>query len=187
MIPDYIIPVDSDGIWFAFLAGESLTLLTIAVIAWIRSKKIAFDAPTFAMLSPDFGVNDEDVLEFPISSVEQVTDASERAGLFCKDHGADKYICSRMSLCIEEMGTNIIQHGFSDGKDHNMLLRVIDKKGSWLIGFRDDCKSFDPVKYRKKHAFDNSYSRLGLKLVFETAKDVRYVNALGLNNLTITL
>ncbi|MCR5325027.1 MAG: ATP-binding protein [Lachnospiraceae bacterium] len=175
------------GVWFAFLAGESLTLLTIAVIAWVRNKKVAIDAPTFAMLSADFGVDDSDVLEFPIASVEQVADASEKAGIFCKEHGADKFICSRMSLCIEEMGTNIIQHGFSDGKEHNMSLRVINKNGSWIIGFRDDCKSFDPVKYRKKHAFDNSYSRLGLKLVFETAKDVRYVNALGLNNLTIML
>ncbi len=175
------------GIWFAFLAGETMTLLTIAVIAWIRRKKVVFDAPTFSMLPEDFGVDDKDVLEFPITSVEQVAEASEKAGIFCREHGADKHICSRMSLCIEEMGTNIIQHGFSDGKDHNMVLRVIDKKGSWIIGFRDDCKSFDPVKYRKKHAFDNSYSRLGLRLVFETAKDVRYVNALGLNNLTIML
>lgn len=175
------------AVWFAFLVGETMTLLTTSIIVWVREKKVVVSAPAYSMLDPDFGVNDEDALEFPISSIEQVTDAAERAGIFCKEHGADKQTCSRMSLCIEEMGTNIIQHGFSDGKDHNMMLRVIDKKGAWIIGFRDDCKGFDPVKYRKKHAFDNSYSRLGLKLVFEMAKDVKYVNALGLNNLTIML
>ncbi len=175
------------AVWFAFLVGETLTLITTSILVWVREKKVTISAPAYSMLEPDFGVNDEDALEFPIASIEQVTEASERAGIFSRDHGADKQLCSKISLCIEEMGSNIIQHGFSDGKDHNMMLRVIDKKGSWIIGFRDDCKGFDPVKYRKKHAFDNSYSRLGLKLVFEMAKDVRYVNALGLNNLTILL
>lgn len=175
------------AIWFAFVIGETLTVFTIAVIAWIKKKKVVINSEAFSMLDPDFGVDDKDMVSFPISSFEQVREACDEAVDFCRGHGGDEQVCSRLALCIEEMGTNIIKHGFSDGKEHDMQLRVIDKKGSWMIGFMDDCKGFDPIKYRKKHKFDNSYSRLGLKLVFDAATDVKYVNALGLNNLTIML
>ena len=175
------------GIWFAFLVGEILTFITICVIVWIHNRKIVFSAPAFAMLDADFGVCDEDMMDIPIESMDQVRKASEDASKFCLDHGGSKSDASKIALVIDEMGSNIIQHGFSDGKEHNMQLRVIAKKDEWIVGFRDDCKGFDPVKYRKKHDLDNSYTRLGLKLVFEAASDVKYVNALGLNNLTIRI
>ena len=175
------------GIWFCFLIGETLTLLTICVVVWIRSGHVSFKAPDFALLEPDFGVSDDDVMDIPIETAEDVSRVSEEASSFCAGHGGDKRTCSRLALCIEEIGINIIKHGFSDGKDHNMQLRIIKKDDTWMIGFRDDCKGFDPVKYKKKQVLDNSFSMLGLRLVFETASDIRYVNALGLNNLTITL
>ena len=175
------------GVWFAFLAGEMLTLVVICAVSWTKYGRMAFTAPAFSLLDADFGISDDDIIDIPLTSMEQVTNAAEEASNFCVAHEGDVKTRARLSLCIEEMGTNIIKHGFSDGKEHNMQLRVIYKKGSWLICFRDDCKSFDPVKYRKKHTFDNSYSRMGLRLVFETAKDIRYVNALGLNNLTISI
>ena len=91
-----------------------------------------------------------------------------------------------MSLAIEEMTGNIIEHGFSkDNKPHSIDVRVMYKEGEYIIRIRDDCLIFDPVKQLELYSDDDPTHHIGLRMIIGTAMVVRYTNILKLNNLFI--
>ena len=176
------------GVWIAFVCGETLTLLIVAAVVWFRNKKISFSADAFSMLPADFGVRDEDYMEMTVRSVREAADASRSAFEFCKAHGENEKNSMLISLCVEEMVNNIVQHGFSkDKKDHSVDLRILFKDDSRLIRIRDNCINFDPIKYVELHRSDDPVAHIGLRMVMKMVKSANYVNSLGLNNLTLVL
>ena len=93
-----------------------------------------------------------------------------------------------MALCIEEMANNVVSYGFTEGRDNLIELRLIKKEDRWILRLRDNCESFDTVHYMELHKTeDDPTSHLGIRMVFAVVKDAKYVNSLGLNNLTLTL
>lgn len=183
----------TDGVWLSFVLGEICTLVTFAAVIWKKQGKISLNPSVFAFFDGDFGVAEKDMIDFPINSAEEASEAASLASKFCFDRTGDSQKSMSVALCVEELCTNVIRHGFSDGKKHSMLLRVLYKEGNCVVALRDDCKVFDPVSYRRKLKngakilSDGAEPRVGLNLVFTMAKDVTYVDALGLNNLTITI
>lgn len=176
-----------DYVWMAFFCGETLTFITTLCIVFVNQNKVSFNARNLAFLNPNFGARDNDVMLIPIKNKDEVIDASIKASEFCLNHSGDKHIALRVSLCIEEMGKNTITHGFNDGKEHDMLVRVVFKNNKWVISLRDDCSIFDPIKYRKAHKDAKKTTNVGLNLVFAMASEIKYVETLGLNNLTIVI
>ena len=82
------------------------------------------------------------------------------------------------------MAANVIQHGFEmDGKPHHLSVRILRKPGEWVLRFRDDCRSFDPVHYVPAGQED----ALGIRLVLGLARDAQYTYTMNLNNLTLRL
>lgn len=74
-------------------------------------------------------------------------DFSERAWQFCTDKGESRKIAYLTSLAVEEMGKNVIEHGFTkDKKDHVLNARIVHKEDELIIRMRDNCESFDPRK-----------------------------------------
>ena len=57
-----------------------------------------------------------------------------------------------------------------------------------VLRIRDNCISFDPVKYFEVHKEDEGREdHIGIRMVMGMVTKVRYVNTLGLNNLTLTI
>ena len=126
----------------------------------------------------------EDLLEADIHSLEEVTDVSEKAG---SSAGAMARAprSATISRCASRRWPAIpIQHGFQPGrKKHHLSVRVIDKKDSWLLRFRDDCGAFDPVHYVP----EGDQDALGIRLVRAMAREASYTYSLNLNNLALKL
>ena len=181
--------IGTTGIWLAFLCGESLTALIICAIVFIKNKKVAFGVDRFSLLPPDFGVRDEKLFECSIRTEEQVIEASRQMTQFCLSHGRDPRLSSLIGLCVEEMGANIVQHGFvKDTKtDHVIDVRLMLKPEQTILRIRDNCVGFDPVKYLEAHQQDGPEGPQGIRLVMKMVKESRYVNSMGLNNLTLIL
>ena len=181
--------IAQNGVWLAFLCGEICTLITIAVTVWKKRKKISFSADAFSYLPDGFGASDNECIEFTVRSAEEAVAVSEKSADFCRDHGENKRNSTLISLCIEEMVVNIIEHGFTkDNKKHNIDVRLLFRDGKRLIRIRDDCVGFDPVKYMDLHAADSDpAAHVGIKMVMKTVKEANYVNTLGLNNLTLVM
>ena len=93
-----------------------------------------------------------------------------------------------IGLCVEEMTINIIEHGFTgDYHSHNVDVRLVVRADKRILRIRDNCVNFDPIQYFKLHQDTDPAAHIGLRMVMSMVKDARYVNALGLNNLTLVL
>ena len=176
------------GVWLGFVCGESLTLLIIASVVWIREKKIVISAEAFSMLPKNFGVPESDCLELSVRTMEEAAAASRKAAEFCAAHGENSKNSMLISLCVDEMVTNILNHGFTkDRREHNVDLRIMFKDKTRVIRIRDNCVNFDPTMYFELHKQDDPVSHFGIRMVMKMVKSANYVNSLGLNNLTLVL
>ena len=177
------------GVWLAWVFGESATLLFIAIYVWIKNKRISVSAESFALIPENLGAAKEDCLDLTVHSVEEAVAAAETAEEFCKNHNETERNSKFISLCIEEMANNIVDHGFSKDKrnDHVIEIRLIFKDDKRLIRIRDNCVNFDPVAYMDLHKTDDPTVHIGIRLVMKMVKEANYVCSLGLNNLTLVM
>ena len=172
-----------NGIWLYFVTGETLALLGTLGYVWLKKKKVTFYPGDILLLRPEFGVPKEDLLEADMTQLSEVMEFSRKAGDFCLCHGQGVRLGNQLALCIEEMGSNIINYGFTDGaKKHHMSIRLQYKDHRWFLRFRDDCGAFDPVKHIPK---EGSTDQLGIRLAMHMADEARYTYSMNLNNLML--
>ncbi len=177
------------GVWLGFIAGESLTLIIVSIYVFYKNGRFSLSAASYSLLPADLGVKEQDCIEFSITEPEMVRDASEAAFKFCREKGISNKVSSLISLCIEEMGNNITEHGFVNANKDNMIdIRVMIKDGSPTLRIRDNCGNFDPIKYLELHRGDEDPTQhIGIRMVMKIVKSANYVNSVGLNNLTLTM
>ena len=172
------------GAWLYFPAGELMMLGGIAL--WIRrkTKQKPWEEGACLLLTSEFGVSPDRLLETDLHSMEEVTAAAREAERFCRSHGESERVSNRIALCIEEMASNTIRHGFEkDRKEHHLSVRVLCKPDHWVLRFRDDCGAFDPVHYVP----EEPEKALGIRLTRAIALEAKYTYSLNLNNLTLKL
>ena len=174
--------------WLGWICGEGVTLFVILIIVFVKNKKISISAEALALLPKDFGAADEDCMEAIVLSKNDSVEVSRQAYDFCLSKNDTKKNSMLISLCIEEMVNNIVDHGFTkDNKQHSVEIRLIWKKDTRVIRIRDNCRDFDPIEYMNLHSDDDPSSHIGIRLVMKMVKDAKYVNSIGLNNLTLVL
>lgn len=88
---------------------------------------------------------------------------------------------------MEELAGNIIEHGFKDGKNHCIDLRIIKKDDSYIVRMRDNCILFDPKKQLELFSNEDLTRHIGLRMAFAMANDIQYTSVLKLNNLIIKI
>lgn len=179
--------LDVTGVWLGFVCGECLTLIGIAAAVFVKNKKFAVNADSFALLSDSFGVKSEDCFEATIGKREEVVEVSKQAYDFCIEHGLGKKTAHIIALSSEEMANNVVVYGFKGRRDHNIDIRVMIKNGSPVLRIRDNCEHFDPVHFLELHKADGPEEHIGIRMIMKLVKNANYVNSLGLNNLTLTL
>ena len=175
------------GIWLCFAAGEIVTSLLLCIYVSIKSIKPGFSLDSFLLLNFDFGINENNCYDRSITKAEEVVKTSESALDFCFDRGIDKKTGMYIALAIEEIGNNIFAYGFTDNRTHNIDIRLVIKEEITFLRIRDNCQSFDPVKYVELHQNDNPVSHIGIRMVMKIVKEARYENSFGLNNLSLLL
>ena len=177
------------GVWFFYMVGEALSLIYIAIVVWKKSKAKFGSHESFVCLPEGFGAAPGEVIEMEISKPEDIQEAAIEAEEFCKEKGVPRKKAMYTALCIEEMANNIVTHGFRDGKDNQIDIRLVCKSDELIVRIRDNCVGFDPVKYYEmaKPDDDDPTKHIGIRMVFNMTKDVRYVNSLGLNCLTMKI
>lgn len=178
------------GLFLAFPISEFLIALTVVVGLQLKQKKFLLRMEDFLMLPEDFESNVSEQKDWIITDFDQVMQCAEEIHNFCKHKKMNEKHSYYLSLMVEEIGKNIVEYGFKNEKGHSLNLRILHKKdGTWTIRFRDDCTKFDPTeinKYSETYFIDKT-KNFGLKIVFGLAKDVKYVNAMGINTLIITM
>ena len=104
--------------------------------------------------------------------------------------GIDQRCAFLVRLCMEEMAGNIIRHGFRDGKDHMIDVRVAVYPDRLILRLSDDCRPFNPREFMEMTTAKNldasgNFRNIGIRLVFAVAKHISYNRIMGVNILTI--
>ena len=175
------------GVCIAYPVGQA-TLSLCLVLRMLAAKDAERSGLEAHMLLPkDFGIPKADCIECSLHTMEEVVELSERVEPFCMDRGLDRKKAKRMSLCVEEMAGNIIEHGFSDGKPHHLDVRILMKDDSVILRLRDDCSKFDFRDQVDCWQLDPEHpeKNIGISMVMKAAKDVSYTNTMNTNNLII--
>ena len=176
------------GVWLANPIGILLTILTVSIYAVLYWRHIPGSLDEWMLLKPEFGSRPENVLDLPISSMEEVSAASEKIQAFCEDHGMGKSEAMYAALCLEEMAGNIVLHGFEkDKKKHAVDMRVVFEEDQLVIRLSDNCIPFNPKERLSMSDPSQVEKNLGIRMVYTFAKDLQYQNILGLNALTVKL
>ena len=171
------------GMWLCFVIAEALTLLGVMAYVWMKKGGVTWRSEDILMLRGDFGVPEKDRMEASMRKLEEVMDFSRSAADFCRSHGGGERLATHLALCVEEMGSNIVTHGFAPDGKNSLSIRLQVKDDRWTLRFRDDCMAFDPIS----HVEQNEDESLGIRLAMRMAEEARYTYSMNLNNLTLVL
>ena len=169
------------------LNGLAVPLLFVA-FAWRKAGRFPRSMEELLAVPESFGAAADERMDLTVRSMEDVVSVSRRVQGFCLDRGVDARRAYLAGLAMEEMAGNIVSHGFSkDRKRHSVDVRVVRKDDSVILRIKDDCVPFDPGERQKLAEGDDITKNIGIRMVFKTAKDVRYQNILGMNVLTVRI
>lgn len=175
--------IDYRGAWISRV--ENMFILSIIAVVYVCLNKAGKTFRDKMLLLPDdFGIKPENEISISASSTEEILELSRLAVAFALEHGADKKKAKTYGLVTEEIALVLQEHGFSDGKTHNINARLVAKGEGLIIRMRDDCKPFNMTEYYQALA-DSRENDAGLSIIMKMSKDVQYTNALGTNNLIV--
>ena len=182
--------IGADAVWFAFPATQALMFLYYSVVITVWSRRLGTVRSKLSdkilLLPETFDVREEDRLDRSITTMDEVVELSQEVWAFCEAHGCDLQRKYLMSLAVEEMAGNVIEHGFTkDKKHHSIDVRVLKKGEEYILRIRDDCLIFDPVKQLELYSDADPAHHMGLRMIMATADSVQYTSILKLNNLLI--
>lgn len=178
----------SKGIMASVAVGKLLLILIMFIVLCFRKKEIPKRLEDYMFLPSGFGGSAEDNLNVRIKTMQDVVRESKRASDFCLAHHVDKRGAYLMSLFVEEMAGNIVRHGTPRNKNGICVdYRLYVDQNKVCLSLRDYCEAFDPMKYYKIHRSDDPDKNIGIRMVMNLAKEIRYVNTFNSNYLFIYL
>lgn len=184
------------GVWLAFLFGETVTLLLLAVWTLIRTPKQGGLTDRILFIPPELTADVLERFDGAAGDPASVAELSEQVRAFCRENGADSRTAYVLSLSAEEIGNYILRH--NTGRGERVEVRVLRKKDSWSMTVRDNGRLFDPLAVlRDGSRFDpasilrdesaDAFSCIGIKLICGMARKVEYLDTLNINNLNIEI
>ena len=135
------------------------------------------------MLGEGFTPSEAKVLDLTLSNdMDKVMQLSQKINVFCEEASVDERRSQILSLTIEEMAGNIVRFGYTKQGVHNIDIRIMIFPDRILFRVRDDGREFNPL------LCDTEDERsLGIRMIRQLAKDIRYSRAIGMNNLTVII
>lgn len=209
--------INMKGRYVADILNAATLCGIVVVYSWIVRKKFPGNLEDVMALQDDFGVGKEDRIDISVRNMEEVMTVSEQTIEFCRAHGIDQRRANYAGLFLEEMASMIVEHGFhQDKKPHSVDIRVVykgkgglqetdgdqekdenqEKDGGWepedseiLLRIKDNCKPLNPKERADMidQCEEDTLNNMGLRVIYNKAKDVQYQNMLGMNVLTIRI
>ena len=174
----------AEGIWGALAAADALTLCTVLLAA----RKLRRRSPELDEYLLDTSLEGEGEISFSVrNTMEEVMFTSNEITRFCEASGISVKKTMQVSLAIEEMLTVIISYCIPSKTDQFIDLRIMKKGEEVLLCIRNAGKIFDPVSFYEENRDNEEMEErvLGIKLIVGTAKEIKFRETFGMNNLLI--
>ena len=171
------------GAFLAFPAAQILVLL----VSWISHRKQTGKAfpPARAYLEVDdsFHVSPGDVISYPVETKEDCALASEQLMLFCRGHRLEERTGFLAGLCLEELTTNVIEHGLTPRQAIRTAdVRIVIDGRDVILRVRDRGAAFNLKRFADRLLeTERAPSAPGLRILLHSAKSVSYYRTYGLN------
>lgn len=180
--------VGMNSVYIANVLNGLVVTLMFFGYAWLKNRHIPRNMEELMVIPENFGVPAGERMDLSVKSVEDVVTVSRQVQQFCLERGVSRRGAYLSGLAMEEMAGNVVEHGFTkDRKAHTVDLRVAHKDGDVILRVKDDCVPFDPRERQRLTEPEDPTRNIGLRILFQTARDVQYQNILGLNVLTIRI
>lgn len=137
-----------------------------------------------------------DVLMTPTLSITLTNHLSELDRLhqvlwqFGKEQELPKNVINAMNLALEEIVTNVIEHGYDDNGEHAIIIRCSVKDGQIMSEVEDDGKPFNlidcPDPDISQSLEDRPLGGLGIYLVRNVMDGLDYTYQGGKNRIKVT-
>ena len=177
-----------NGLYISNVLNGFLCAAVIAAGAWIALKRFPKTLEDQMAIPDSFGAGEDERIDITVRSMDEVVNVSRQVIEFCEGRGVDKRRSFLAGLCMEEMAGNIVTHGFEkDEKKHSVDIRVVHKGDDVILRIRDNCAAFNPSEHAKLMDPGDMGKNVGIRLVYNMARDVSYQNLLGLNVLTMRI
>ncbi len=181
------VPVQGpDAAWLANTWSDLICVIIYLISVLVNKKKPGLSISDIMKLPDDFGASADEVAEFSVTKLPDVSAVSAEICRFCKSGNVDAKRSVLSGLCVEEITRNILQHGNYHADRNNIDVRVVCKD-EVTIRIQDDCRKFDPCKRMKMFDPEKPEENIGLRMVAGLAKDMNYYNNAGINSLIIKL
>ncbi len=178
-------PIFGDaGTWLANAIVDVISIIIVLISVVVWKKSIDFSSESLLKMPEDFGASPDEFIEFSVKNLDDVSSASEAVVDFCKSRNISGKNAFYSGLCVEEMTRNILQHGFTPGKNYSADVRVVVKDGL-TIRIQDNCREFDPRKRMDMMNPTEPEKNIGIRLVANLAKNIDYYNTAGINTLIL--
>jgi Na+-driven multidrug efflux pump len=175
------------GAEWGFILAGILSLILVFIVSTALRHRFPTSFDEIIPLPDDCIIPEERLYEEDISTIESVLEASRSVVEKCRISGADKRTTLLAGLFVEEMGKNIIEHGFADGKRHSAEVRLVCEDTGWMLRIRDNCKPFDPVEWFKLNKPEDITSHIGIRMIVKMAEDIKYLSVLHMNSLILNI
>ena len=180
------------GVWSSFAVGALLAVITLLIIAWVKSGHFPCRVEYILWLNRDFGVEADDRMTITVRNIDEVVKVSERVQNFCISRGIDRKRSMHVAICLEEIAGNIVSIGFpkcEGKKDLVADIYVAVKDYKVFIRIKDNATEYDP--FRKldmyKEEDGDPIKNFGIHVIAKLAKDMKYQTTLGMNVLMMTI
>jgi anti-sigma regulatory factor (Ser/Thr protein kinase) len=112
------------------------------------------------------------------NSVSEINLVHQKFEAFAKNILNDKSVVQKMCVVIDEVLTNIIRHGYSDQKMHQINITLSIENKQLTMSFSDDGRAFNPLFFDLPDTTSDANVRpeggLGIHLMKSLVDDIVY-------------
>ena len=160
-------------------AREQIEHLTREITLFAAGAEQADDITTLALrfLGPAGSNNGE--LQFTLKNrIAEIAALGERLGEFAAVHQLTPNVLHDLNLALEEAVTNIISHGYSDHREHEILVCIRVESGAVIAELKDDARPFNPLTVPEADATkpldERTAGGLGIHLMRKLMDGIEY-------------
>lgn len=174
-----------NGVWLAFLFGETLTLAALLVYVLLCTEKTGKLTERFLFIPKSVSEGILSRYDGSASDAQGIIALSKEVESFCRENGADKRTAYVFSLAAEEFGEYILKNNAGHGKE-TVEMRVLCKADSWTMRIRDNGSRFNPLTILREEKPDD-FSYIGIRLLMDMIANIEYLDTLNINNLNLEI